>query len=130
MLDRWQEPEVPGKKLIILNLVEGAHRVQQESAEVTVAPPSGAFCDVRGYRNRRTEDLALQRPGTRPVQVRGCFVHRQRQFVRLLPHLEFSVVLHSVSPLVVRVSARTDAVRADRHREWLGRSAKLEAGSW
>ncbi len=52
MLDRGHEPEVPGKKEIILNFVEGPQGVKQESSEVRIRASTCPFGDVRRYRYR------------------------------------------------------------------------------
>ena len=47
MLSSGQESQVPGKKQIILNFVEGSQGVIEEAAEVAVYP-AAAFGDVAG----------------------------------------------------------------------------------
>ena len=46
MLIRWQEPQVPGKKQIILNFVQGPQRVEEEAAKVCAVPAASAFGNV------------------------------------------------------------------------------------
>src|SRR5690349_6309815 len=90
-----QESQFQSKKGIILKFVERTQRVEQESPEVGIRPSARSLCDIRRNRNRRALKLVTKRPRLWLPEHRGHCVRRERQFVRMLPHSQISVVLHA-----------------------------------
>lgn len=46
MLSSGQESQIPSKKQIILNFVQGPQRVEEEAAKVCAVPAASAFGNV------------------------------------------------------------------------------------
>lgn len=62
MLSNRQEPQVPGKKQIILNFIERAQGAPQEPPEARIRASARPFGDVRWHGDRCADQLIAERP--------------------------------------------------------------------
>src|SRR5882672_6711655 len=89
-----QEPEISGKKEIILKFIAGTQGMPQKPAEIWIRAPAGPFCDIRRDRDCRPKHLIPYWPRVWLLKVRRNCVRRERQVVSFLPHSQISIVLH------------------------------------
>ena len=74
-----QEPEVPGKKQMILKFAGGSQGMPEEPPEIPVSGPATPFGNVGGHRCRGPHQLGLEGPADSSRQIRRFCVHLEGQ---------------------------------------------------